>query len=409
MDNAGNVQATPSQPSTSIFVSTNLPPVILPISDVVVPPGDSVTICVKATDPNGDQLTYSLAGAPAGASIEATNGLFYWQTDRNVADTTRPVTVMVTDNGVPPLSTSATFNLTVLDYGTPKPRLHQFGRWVKVLPFQFTSRRAGVTNLLFTVQVPEDRLTNWTVTATSPQIASCVTLQDFMTNILISLRTTPGQSLQGTQQISKLNFQAVTNRSSGVIHLPVTGIAGIKPDASPYSYYTSQGGSVLVVEDQPLLQASVSSNQVRTLGLYGIFGTNYELQFTTNLASPFFWEKWLDYTQTNGVIKVELDSTNPVIFFRLMQLIAESAAFLFDSAAETPRSFDPLLRAAGGRARTNSDHARFGMKSIRRVGTAEGTPKKIPLRSGQCRSRCKRFAAEKVASLTISLRNDYAS
>jgi hypothetical protein len=175
-----------------------------------------------------------------------------------------------------------------------------------------------VTNVLFAVQVPENLLTNWTVTATSPQIASA-TLQDFTTNILISLSTTPGQSLQGTQQITLLNFRAATNQPSSFINLPIMSITGIKPDASPYSYYASHPGSVVVVQDQPLLQPTISSNLARNLTLYGKLGINYELQFTTNLSPPSDWQPLLDYTQTNGVINLGLDSSNPVIFYRLLQ------------------------------------------------------------------------------------------
>jgi hypothetical protein len=76
---------------------------------------------------------------------------------------------------------------------------------------------------------------------------------------------------------------------------------------------------VVVVQDQPLLQPTISSNLMRNLILYGKLGANYELQFTTNLGPLSDWQPLLDYTQTNGVINLGLDSTNPVIFYRLLQ------------------------------------------------------------------------------------------
>jgi RHS repeat-associated protein len=322
VDNAGNVQAPPSQPATSIFISTNQPPVITPINNVVVTPDGIVSVKVKATDPNGDQLTYSLAsGAPAGAAItifKGTNFFFRWQPTRAFAETTNLITVIVTDNGVPPLSANQTFAVIVLDYlELSLGSTNLEGGQSASIPVYLASND-GVTDLLFTVQVPENLLTNWTLATTSPQIASA-TLQDFTTNILISLSTTPGQSLQGTQQISWLNFQAVTNQPSSFISLPVIGIAGLKPNAAPYSYYASQAGSVALVEDKPLLQPIISSNLMRNLILYGKLGTNYQLQFTTNLGLPSDWQALLDYTQTNGVINLGLDSSNPVIFYRLLQ------------------------------------------------------------------------------------------
>ena len=116
-----------------------------------------------------------------------------------------------------------------------------------------------------------------------------------------------------------LNFRAATNQPSDFISLPVTGITGIKPNAVLYSYFVSHPGSVVVVQDQPLLQPTISSNLTRNLILYGKLGANYQLEFTTNLGLPSDWQPLLDYTQTNGVINLGLDSSNLVIFYRLLQ------------------------------------------------------------------------------------------
>ena len=318
-DNAGNVQPTPAQPDTFTYVSTNLPPSILPITNVVVAPGGSVFLRIAATDPNGDAVTYSLgSGAPAGATINEANGLFRWKPGRPSAETASAITVVATDNGVPPMSTNATFLVTVLDYlELALGSTNLEGGQSASLPIVVSSD-AGVTNLVFAVQVPETVLSNWSLTATSPQVASA-DLQDLGTNIVISLSTSPSQPLQGTQQVAQLNFSAAASGVSSFVTLPIVNVAGFKPNAAAYGNVLTHAGSVAVVHEQPLLQASFSSTNARNLLLFGNLGANYQLQFTTNLLAPADWQTLLDYTQTNGVMDLSIPATNPTIFLRLHQ------------------------------------------------------------------------------------------
>ena len=76
---------------------------------------------------------------------------------------------------------------------------------------------------------------------------------------------------------------------------------------------------MIVVQNEPLLRAGLAPDQSRSLQLYGKPGVNYQLLFNTNLAAPSGWQTLLDFTQTNGVITLPLDSSNPVIFYRLRQ------------------------------------------------------------------------------------------
>ena len=127
-----------------------------------------------------------------------------------------------------------------------------------------------------------------------------------------------GQSLQGTQLLSRLNFEAATNQMSSFVTLSISAIGGLKPTGSSYSNYLVNAGSVAVVENQPLLWGVLSANLARELVLYGRIGANYQVQYKTDLRAPE-WQPWLNYTQTNGTITLGLDATNPVIFYRLLQ------------------------------------------------------------------------------------------
>gem|GEM_PF-3421131 len=75
---------------------SNRVPVITPVGDRTVEEGQTVDLVVAATDPDGDALTFSLVGGPAGATIDPTTGAFTWTP---ADDTPAPVgfTVRATD------------------------------------------------------------------------------------------------------------------------------------------------------------------------------------------------------------------------------------------------------------------------------------------------------------------------
>ncbi len=314
---------------------SNQPPVLATISNADVRPDDTLQFEITASDPDGDQLTLSLdPGAPAGASIKksgplfynwirtnnvinSTNGTFLWTPTRAQASTTNFFTVRVTDNGAPQMSVTQTFTVIVLDYlEVTLGSTNVIGGTSTDVPINLASSD-DVTNLMFTIQWPASRFTNSAVAMTAPTIGSA-SLQDQITNLLITIQMPPGQVLQTTQQIAQLSFLAVTNQASAFVPLPVASVSAIKPDGSAYTNYITHPGRVVVVTDQPLLEAALSTNLSRSLIAYGKLGVTYQLQYTTNLALPD-WNPLLNYTQTNGVITIGVDSTDPNIFYRLYE------------------------------------------------------------------------------------------
>jgi Putative Ig domain len=91
----------------------NRAPILEMIPRQTVFEGGSVLVPIDASDPDSSQsLAFSLDSAPAGAKINASNGLLTWIA--TAAPGAYPVTVRVTDNGSPSLSTTATFKIRVL-------------------------------------------------------------------------------------------------------------------------------------------------------------------------------------------------------------------------------------------------------------------------------------------------------
>ncbi len=93
----------------------NQAPLLDALSDQNIDEGATLSFLAVASDPNpGDVLTFSLGpGAPVGASIDPQSGLFTWVTIDDTGGAAVPITVIVTDNGLPALGASRTFLVTV--------------------------------------------------------------------------------------------------------------------------------------------------------------------------------------------------------------------------------------------------------------------------------------------------------
>lgn len=97
------------------FQSANNPPVLEAVSNVVVHAGQLVNFTALAHDPDpGQALTFSLEpGAPAGAFLDSGTGEFSWLTTGADAENYYPVSIRVTDDGLPSLSAVTRFVIVV--------------------------------------------------------------------------------------------------------------------------------------------------------------------------------------------------------------------------------------------------------------------------------------------------------
>lgn len=101
----------------------NAPPNLAAIANQTVHAGTLVTHTNFATDSDlpANTLGYSLIAPQLNASIGSASGIFSWQTSDADANTTNQVSVQVTDDGVPALSDTESFTVTIL----PRPLIQQ--------------------------------------------------------------------------------------------------------------------------------------------------------------------------------------------------------------------------------------------------------------------------------------------
>lgn len=107
------MQPTPGAPNTT--AQANRPPQLAAIAAQSVAEGSQLQFNITATDPDaGQALSYSMQGAPTGASLSAAGG-FTWTPSEVQAPSSQAVTVIVSDNGTPVLRATNTFQLSATE------------------------------------------------------------------------------------------------------------------------------------------------------------------------------------------------------------------------------------------------------------------------------------------------------
>ena len=96
-------------------ITVNTAPALATIADQTINEGAMLTISAGASDTDAptNTLTFSLDSPPTGASIDPTTGVLTWTPTEAQGPSTNPMTVRVTDNGVPSLSDTKSFTVTV--------------------------------------------------------------------------------------------------------------------------------------------------------------------------------------------------------------------------------------------------------------------------------------------------------
>jgi len=115
---------TPALSATNAFnvlVVANTPPTLEAIASRTLPLGSTLVLTNRATDAEvpPQALTYELAAAPAGATINATNGVLTWSASGSPAGSTNAFTVVVSDNGTPSLIAVRSFSVIIAGANTP--------------------------------------------------------------------------------------------------------------------------------------------------------------------------------------------------------------------------------------------------------------------------------------------------
>jgi hypothetical protein len=158
----------------------NTAPVLAPIANQLLILGQTLSLTASATDNDlpPQTLTFSLGpDAPAGATIGPVSGQLSWMPAN--APATNTLSVIVTDNGIPSLSATQSFTVTVLP-PAPRPQLGSVRLGASTFSFSWPS----AAGYLYRVQYKSDlTATNWTTLgADQPGTGSQLSLTVGLTN-----------------------------------------------------------------------------------------------------------------------------------------------------------------------------------------------------------------------------------
>jgi lysophospholipase L1-like esterase/fibronectin type 3 domain-containing protein len=100
---------------SEIAAFVNTPPILESISDSTVNVGQTVAFTASGTDNDlpAQTMSYTLLTGPANATLDSNSGAFSFRPLVTQANTTIPFTLQVSDNGVPPLTATRSFSVTV--------------------------------------------------------------------------------------------------------------------------------------------------------------------------------------------------------------------------------------------------------------------------------------------------------
>ena len=299
----------------------NSGPTLTPIPDYTAYVGALLSFTNSATDAElaTQTLTYTLEpGAPDNAHLDPTTGVFSWRPTRSQAPGVYPITVTVTDSGVPSLADSRSFNVKVGDFSevslgdlTLEPGA------TGDLPIVLTST-AGVTNLSFDVRIPAGRLAGFSLVNLSPVVGAGTLQVTGADRIRVLLASQPGQAIRGSNELGFLRLTAASPQDSGFLGLPIEEVQTRKPNGDPVPSIFVHPGRVAVVGTLPLLEALTDEvTGERFLLLRAQVGRSYDIQHseTLGLGAPWLVDQRVLQTSLAQEIR-GLGSLLRVVFYR---------------------------------------------------------------------------------------------
>jgi hypothetical protein len=155
------------------------------------------------------------------------------------------------------------------------------------VPIVFSSS-SGVTDIELVLKVEGGRLSDFSLTALTPELTSGTadTISQGSNTWQLHLMTGPGQIILGSNEIAQLNFMANPGQRSAAVPLDLMPFDATRADGVLLTKRPAQPGRVVIVGEEALLEVSRSPMGTRNLVLYGKPSVSYLVEYTTNLSNP---------------------------------------------------------------------------------------------------------------------------
>ncbi|MEO6036575.1 MAG: putative Ig domain-containing protein, partial [Verrucomicrobiota bacterium] len=312
---------------TVIVREVNTAPVLNLFTNRIIAEGFLLNIANVAQDFDlpAQPLTFSLvSGSPTNATINPTSGLFTWRPTELQGGTTNQFSIIVKDNGNPPLGATQTFSVIVRDtkpdfvfsIGTTQLLSGATGS----VPLTLQSG-TDITNLHLVLALAGDRLTNLTLQSLAPEVISADFFPLGSNRFDIQFRGQLNAPLQGDLKLAQLGFATVTNEHSAVGYLKGEFVQGLTGSASTLLNGSIGNGRIFIIGREPILDSAATTNRRIALTIYGLPGKRYAKERHLGLNKTNTWD-FVDAV-TVDANKTELppfQMGNEMEFFRLYEL-----------------------------------------------------------------------------------------
>jgi autotransporter-associated beta strand protein len=268
---------------TVIVTEVNSAPLLTVPADQTINELATLNVSASATDSDlpANTLTFSLLAPPAGMTIVPATGAISWTPTESQGPSTNVITVVVTDNGAPPLSATNTFIVTVNEVNTAPSLPAIADRTIHA------GQTLSFTNSATDSDVPANTLT---------------------------YSLDPGAPVAATVGSSTGVFAWTTTASDANTTNAIT--VRVTDDGTP-TLGDSKSFTVTVVS-APTADISVSGNVV-TLSWTSIAGQSYRVQYKDNIDDASWTDLAPDVT-ASGSTASTTDTTTSQRFYRVAVL-----------------------------------------------------------------------------------------
>ena len=193
----------------------------------------------------------------------------------------------------------------------------------------------AITNVSVLLQVDTNHFTSLSLQGLVPQLGT-PTFQSVGSNLfLLKFPAASGQNLLGNQAIAQINFTAASNQPSAFVPFTPGSLQGLNVDGSPALSLGLGGGRVVIIDNQPLLEATQAADGSRNLTLFGKDGASYQVQFSTNLLDSAAWTDQAIVALSGMTQDLPgQDTTPPEVYFRAYEFTPSSGMLKLQAAPD---------------------------------------------------------------------------
>jgi hypothetical protein len=200
---------------------------------------------------------------------------------------------------------------------------------------------AALTGIDIAFDIPPGHLSNLTFQATAPELSTTLSTMTPQGGSAWLLRLTAqtGQSFLGNKALGEFRFYGGPLPSSAFVPLRVTGVTATKLDASSLARSVAQSGRVVVIGNEPLVEALRAADGSRSVTLYGKPNAAFALETTDTVAVSNSWKLLTRVPMTNLTFTLPANQPlQPAQFYRAYEFQADPPMLEGRLAADGTRS-----------------------------------------------------------------------